>query len=84
MVEFARSGKTCKVRPGQTLLEAAEEHGVGIPSSCRQGQCGTCKTKLLEGNVTMDTEEGLDPDSKVKGFVLACVGHARGLVRLDV
>jgi ferredoxin len=82
-VEFARSGKTCVVRSGQTLLEAAEEHGVGIPSSCRQGQCGTCKTKLLAGNVRMDAEEGLDPDSKAQGFVLTCVGYADGAVRLD-
>jgi ferredoxin-NADP reductase/mono/diheme cytochrome c family protein len=83
MVEFFRSGKTCLVRSGQTVLETAEEHGVGIPSSCRQGQCGTCKTRLLEGKVRMDTEEGLDPDSRAQGFVLTCVGHAEGAVKLD-
>ncbi len=83
LVEFARSGKTFTVRSGQTLLEAAEQHGVGIPSSCRQGQCGTCKTKLLGGNVRMDAEEGLDPESRARGFVLTCVGHADGAVKLD-
>jgi len=83
MVEFARSGKAYAVRRGQTLLEVAEEHGVGIPSSCRQGQCGTCKTKLLAGSVRMDAQEGLDPDSKAQGFVLTCVGHADGAVKLD-
>jgi len=83
VIEFVRSGQTCSVRNGQTLLEAAEEHGVGIPSSCRQGQCGTCKTKLLAGNVQMDAEEGLDPESRAQGFVLTCVGHADGNVRLD-
>jgi ferredoxin-NADP reductase/cytochrome c2 len=83
LVEFVRSGKTSNVPSGQTLLEAAEEQGIGIPSSCRQGQCGTCKTKLLEGNVRMDAEEGLDPDSRAQGFVLTCVGHADGAVKLD-
>ncbi|HXB68427.1 MAG TPA: photosystem P840 reaction-center cytochrome c-551 [Candidatus Acidoferrales bacterium] len=83
VVEFARSGRTHAVRSGQTLLEAAEEHGVGIPSSCRQGQCGTCKTRLLEGNVRMDAEEGLDSDSRAQGYVLTCVGHAEGRVKLD-
>jgi ferredoxin-NADP reductase len=83
VVEFGRSGKTCTVRGGQTLLEAAEEQGVGIPSSCRQGQCGTCKTKLLAGNVRMDAEEGLDPYWREQGFVLTCVGHADGPVKLD-
>lgn len=83
LVEFSRSGKTCSVRSGQTVLEAAEEHGVGIPSSCRQGQCGTCKTRLLEGKVRMDTEAGLDPDSRAQGFVLTCVGRGEGAVKLD-
>jgi ferredoxin-NADP reductase len=83
VVEFGRSGKTCTVRGGQTLLEAAEEHGVAIPSSCRQGQCGTCKTKLLAGNVRMDTEVGLDPFWRAQGFVLTCVGHADSPVKLD-
>jgi glycine betaine catabolism B len=83
VVEFVRSVKTCMVRSGQTVLEAAEEQGVPIPSSCRQGQCGTCKTKLLEGDVRMDAEEGLDPDSRAQGFVLTCVGHAHGAVKLD-
>jgi ferredoxin-NADP reductase len=82
-VEFARSGKMGVVSSGQTLLEAAERHGVGIPSSCRQGQCGTCKTKLLEGRVQMDAEEGLDPASKAQGFVLTCVGRVTGPVKLD-
>jgi ferredoxin-NADP reductase len=82
-VEFVRSGKTCTVRSGQTLLQAAEEQGVAIPSFCRQGQCGTCKTKLLGGHVRMDAEEGLDAESRARGFVLTCVGHADGAVRLD-
>jgi len=82
-VEFARSGKTCIVRGGQTILDAAEEHGVAIPFSCRQGQCGTCKTKLLAGNVRMDSEEGLDPYWKAQNFVLTCVGHADDAVKLD-
>ena len=83
LVEFVRSGKMCLLRSGQTVLEAAEEQGVDIPSSCRQGQCGTCKTRLLAGNVRMDAEAGLDPDSRALGFVLTCVGHAEGAVKLD-
>lgn len=82
-VEFAKSQKTCSVREGQTLLEAAAEAGVHIPSACRQGQCGTCKTRLLKGQVRMTAENGLDPESRSLGFVLTCVGHAEGSVSLD-
>jgi ferredoxin-NADP reductase len=83
LVEFAKSGKTSAVLEGQTLLEAAAEAGVDIASACRQGQCGTCKARLLEGNVEMTVEHGLDAESKAQGFVLTCVGHANGNVRLD-
>ncbi|HYL34715.1 MAG TPA: iron-sulfur cluster-binding domain-containing protein, partial [Bryobacteraceae bacterium] len=82
-IEFARSGKTGTVAPGQTLLEAAADAGIEIPSACRQGQCGTCKTRLLDGQVRMTAENGLDPESKARGFVLTCVGRADGNVRLD-
>src|SRR5579864_3094782 len=82
-VEFAKSGKSGPVVDGQSLLEAAADAGVEIPSACRQGQCGTCKTKLLAGDVQMDAENGLDPESKARGYVLTCVGHAVGNVKLD-
>jgi ferredoxin-NADP reductase len=83
VIQFVRTGKACPVRSGQTLLEVAEENGVAIPFSCRQGQCGTCKTRLLAGDVRMDAEAGLDPDSRAQGFVLTCVGRAVGAVKLD-
>jgi ferredoxin len=50
-IHFASSGKTAAMREGQSLLEAAAEAGVNIPSACRQGQWGTCKTRLLSGDV---------------------------------
>ncbi|HWZ00317.1 MAG TPA: iron-sulfur cluster-binding domain-containing protein, partial [Edaphobacter sp.] len=78
IVEFSKSGKTTKLLPGQSLLEAAEANGVTIPYGCRQGQCGTCATRLLEGEV--DSSGGLDPG---QGYVLACVTRPRGNVRLD-
>jgi ferredoxin-NADP reductase len=82
-VEFARSGKVCPILGGHTLLQIAAENGIDIPSACRQGQCGTCKTRLLDGHVQMTADQGLDPESKARGFVLTCVGHADGNVRLD-
>ncbi|HWW85357.1 MAG TPA: FAD-binding oxidoreductase, partial [Vicinamibacterales bacterium] len=82
-IEFARSQKTATVGDGRSVLEVAEEHGVTIPSFCRQGQCGTCRTRVLEGRVLMDAEQGLDAESKAQGFVLTCVGHPDGDVKLD-
>lgn len=80
----ARSHKECAILEGRTLLELAESNDVFIPSSCRQGQCGTCAVRLLDGIVHMDAEEGLSPDLKQRGYVLTCVGRAQGAVSLDV
>jgi ferredoxin-NADP reductase/mono/diheme cytochrome c family protein len=82
-IEFTSSGKSAPVLEGQTLLEAAAAAGVDIPSACRQGQCGTCKTRLLSGDVQMAADQGLDAESKARGYVLTCVGRAVGSVRLD-
>jgi ferredoxin-NADP reductase len=82
-VEFARSGKAGTIRDGETLLQAAAANGVEIPSACRQGQCGTCKTRLLGGRVRMAADHGLDPESRARGYVLTCVARAEGDVKLD-
>src|SRR5207245_10250006 len=81
-VEFVRSGKSGVIPEGGTLLEAAERYGVDIPSSCRQGQCGTCATRLLAGAVRIDAEEGLDPELRRDGYILICVGRGQRDVRL--
>lgn len=71
-ITFSISGVSAPLPAGQTVLEAAEEAGVEIPYSCRVGVCGVCVTRLLEGEVSMAVEAGLDPADKAQGFVLAC------------
>jgi glycine betaine catabolism B len=83
VIEFTRSGRTCAFPAGGTVLETAEANAIQIPYSCRQGQCGTCATRLLGGEIGMDREDGLDPALKAQGYVLTCVGRPQGNVRLD-
>jgi len=82
-VDFVRSGFSCELMPHMTVLELAESRGVSIPYSCRQGQCGTCATKLLNGTVTMQSEDGLSVEQKQAGFVLPCVSRANGSISVD-
>jgi ferredoxin-NADP reductase len=79
-IEFVSSQKTCASSPGSTLLEVAEANGVQIPFGCRQGQCGTCATRVLCGAVHMETDTGLTAEQKKAGFVLPCVSRAEGNV----
>jgi len=82
-IEFARSGRLAVSSSGKNLLEMAELNGIAIPSGCRAGQCGTCMTRLLDGEVEMSCEDALDPSQKSRGYVLLCVGRAKGNIRLD-
>jgi ferredoxin-NADP reductase len=48
-VELSGSGRTLRVPAGRSILEAVEEAGVAVLSSCREGTCGTCETAVLDG-----------------------------------
>lgn len=69
---FSVSGKTAPLTPTMTVLECAESIGVDIDAQCRVGTCGTCITRLLAGAVTMAIEDGLEPEEKAAGMILAC------------
>lgn len=77
-VEFSSSGKTAPLAPDQTVLEAAEAIGVTIDFSCRVGTCGTCVVPLKAGTVTMEVEDGLSPEDKARGIILACQAKSVG------
>ena len=82
-VVFLHSEKICQVSSGSTLLDLAERNGVQIPFGCRQGQCGTCATRVLSGTVRMDVEAGLTAAQRSAGYVLPCVSRAEGTVVLS-
>ncbi|SFW70635.1 PDR/VanB family oxidoreductase [Amycolatopsis australiensis] len=48
-VELAGSGRVLRVPADRSILEVAEEAGVTVLSSCREGTCGTCETGVLAG-----------------------------------
>jgi ferredoxin-NADP reductase len=72
VLTFARSGKSLPISAGKTVLEAAEDLGVIINYDCRSGICGQCKTKLLAGHVTMETQDALTPVDRVNNLILSC------------
>lgn len=48
-VRLASSGKSFTVQAGQSVVQALQAHGIEILTSCEQGVCGTCITRVLEG-----------------------------------
>lgn len=72
LVHFQRSGTTLPVPAGEALLDAALAGGVDIEYSCRQGICGTCRVKLLSGDVAMAQSGALLASEVAEGYILAC------------
>jgi ferredoxin-NADP reductase len=78
-----RSAKSAPATAGQTLLDAADAHGLPIPSLCRAGVCGTCRTRVVEGLVDCDGGV-LDAEDRAAGYVLACVASPRSDCVIEV
>lgn len=83
-VTFARSALTIASSPRHTLLETAEANGICIPFGCRQGDCHTCMTRLLQGSVRMAGGGAVGDELQQQGFVLPCVSRPLCDVALDV
>ncbi|MDO8769132.1 MAG: 2Fe-2S iron-sulfur cluster-binding protein [Burkholderiaceae bacterium] len=59
-----------------SVLQAALNAGVLLPSSCRNGTCRTCVCTLLSGHITYSIDwPGLSAEEKQAGLVLPCVAH---------
>jgi ring-1,2-phenylacetyl-CoA epoxidase subunit PaaE len=59
-------------RGGQRILDAALTVRADAPYACKGGVCGTCRAKLVTGEVAMDRNYALERDELDAGFVLAC------------
>lgn len=82
-VTLARSGRTFTVAPGLTILQAAREAGLPMASSCRQGKCGTCKSRKLSGTVSMAHQGGIRQREIDAGLILPCCSRPETDVVLD-
>jgi glycine betaine catabolism B len=71
-VEFSKQTRKVEVSGEQTVLSSAKKAGVRIPSSCANGVCGTCKSKLVSGSVDMNHNGGIRQREIDAGFFLPC------------
>jgi ferredoxin-NADP reductase len=71
-VSFQISDTIASVPVGATILDAADEAGVSIDNACRSGTCGSCRVKLVSGNVRMAVEDALTEEDMAGNYILAC------------
>lgn len=76
-VEFADSGVTVTVPADASILDLAEEHGLNVFSSCREGTCGTCETPILAGEADHRDSLLTPSEQEAQNTMFICVSRAK-------
>ncbi|MBU3545263.1 CDP-6-deoxy-delta-3,4-glucoseen reductase [Polynucleobacter sp. MWH-Mekk-B1] len=76
-VTLKTSGKQFTVNQDETVLEAALRQNINLPYGCKNGACGSCKGKVLEGQVThgQHSESAMSRADETGGATLFCCAH---------
>ena len=85
-VRFEPVGIEMEVEEGETVLDAAFRQGISLMHGCKEGQCGSCKAKLIDGDIELlkySTFALPDYESDT-GHVLLCRTHAFSEVSFDL
>jgi len=80
---YRRRNVTLEVTEDDTLLGAALAAGLDLPHACRMGLCGTCKSRLVSGQIHMSEPNALGDEERARGYCLPCVSQPRGPIVLD-
>jgi len=84
-VSVAPSGRSFQVAPDETLLAAGIRQGVNLPYGCKDGACGSCKCKLLSGQIKLGAhqDKALSGQEQAQGYILTCCATATSDVALE-
>jgi CDP-4-dehydro-6-deoxyglucose reductase len=68
------SGRKFQVGVGEAVLAAGIRQGIGLPYGCKDGACGSCKCKLISGQVVhgVHQNKALSPEEEASGNILTC------------
>ncbi len=79
------SGRQFNAMDQETLLAAGIRQGIGLPYGCKDGACGSCKCRLIEGTVVHGPHQSkaLSADEEAAGFILTCCGVPQGDVVIE-
>jgi CDP-4-dehydro-6-deoxyglucose reductase len=84
-VTIRNTGHQFPAQEGESVLQAALNAGLVLPYGCRDGACGTCKGKLIEGKLDYGrySEKVLTPAEREQGYALFCQGKPLGDVVIE-
>lgn len=84
-VRLAKSGRTLAVEPGKTILDTILDAGLPANFACSEGICGTCETRVLEGQPD-HRDQFLSDEEKAanKTIMICCSGSKSQMLVLDL
>jgi ferredoxin len=68
---------TVQVPSDRYILQTAEQQGVDLPFSCRNGACTSCAVRVLSGDLSQPEAMGLSLELQKRGYALLCVSYAQ-------
>ena len=77
-VLLAESGRTVTVPEDRSILDVLLDEGVDVLSDCREGICGSCEVKVIEGEVDHRDFVLSDPEKAANNCMMVCVSRACG------
>jgi ferredoxin-NADP reductase len=77
-VVLAESGRTVTVPADRSILDVLLDEGVDVLSDCREGICGSCEVKVIEGEVDHRDHVLSAPEKAANGCMMVCVSRACG------
>lgn len=84
-VKLASSGEVYTIPPERTVIQVLAEHDVEVPVSCEQGICGTCLTRVLEGQPDHRDQYLTDEERAANDQFTPCCSRAKSaLLVLDL
>ncbi len=72
-----------EVPENRYILHSAEEQGVTLPFSCRNGACTACAVRIISGQLEQPEAMGISPELKKQGYALLCVSYPRSDLEVE-
>ncbi len=84
-ISLPKSNRSFSAAPDQSLLDAALGASLNLPHSCKSGNCGSCRARLLQGKIHYPNGPplGLSETEAADGFVLLCQARARSDLSIE-
>ena len=80
-VSIKSTGASFQVREASTILETLRSNGLRVPSSCESGTCGSCKMKLVSGEV--EHRDFVLESNEYDSAIMVCVSRGKGDIEID-